>query len=287
MKKDPKKIRVLELIPGEDHASKPSELIQIRGHDNLSLIARRAITILWHNAHRQGIEPHKTYSISLDRLVSARHKGTEAIGEAIETLMKTLVVMPLPGGGTRRAQVLGGNDMDDPNRSGGMLRYRFDQNLIEILKDSSIWGRISIPELMVLSSKYSISLYEHVSQWLGLHGKTTELFTIEEFRALLGVEDGKYNGFGQLNQRVIKEAVEEINALAPFNVLVRPEKTGKKVTHIRLGWGPKTIEQRQEAYAEAQRSRIGRRARITGQTEMILEDPLLDPVPPVDNSPKT
>lgn len=274
MNQKSKPVRVLEIVPPEDHASKPSELIQIRGHDALSLAARRAITILWHNAHRQGIEPNKTYSIQLSKLTPPRHKGTEAVEQTIETLMKTLVVMPLPNGGTRRAQVLGGNDIDDPNRPGGVMRYRFDQSLIEILEHSSIWGRISIPELMTLSSKYSVSLYEHVSQWIGLNGKTAQVFTLEEFRALLGVEEGKYDVFGDLNRRVLKEAITEINALAPFNVALTPIKEGKRVTALKLYWWHKTREERQAAYQEGQRSRIGRRARIMGQVEAIA--PLID-----------
>lgn len=270
MKQPSKDYRVLELRPSSDTASKPSELIQIRGHDSLTLNARRAITLLWHNAHRQGIEPNKDYTIEIDQLVPVRHKGYEMVEEAIEALMTTLIVVPLPDGGTRRVQVLGGNDLTDKNRRAGTMTYSFDKRLVEVLRDSAIWGKISLPELMAFSFKYSISLYEHVSQWVGLsqmHGKT---FTLEDFRHVLGVTEGKYKQFGQLNQQVLKPVIAELNALAPFNVTVQPIKTGKSVSHIRLSWWEKSIEERKAAFTEISRSKVGRRARIQDKVEYVL-----------------
>ena len=51
----------IKLHPRGRDALKPTELIQVTGHQTLSLYARRAITILWHNAHQQGVEPGKDY----------------------------------------------------------------------------------------------------------------------------------------------------------------------------------------------------------------------------------
>jgi len=270
MTNTPKTYRVLELKPSSDTASKPSELIQIRGHDGLTLNARRAITLLWHNAHRQGIEENKDYTIEIDQLMPLRHKGYEMVEEAIEALMTTLIMVPLPDGSTRRVQVLGGNDLTDKNRRAGTLTYSFDRRLVEVLRDSAIWGKISIPELMAFSYRYSITLYEHISQWIGLTQMQGKTFNLEEFRHVLGVTPNKYKAFGGLNQQVLKPVLAEINALAPFNVAIQPIKTGKSVTHIRLQWWEKSIPERQEAYAEVNRSKIGRRARIKGNVEYVL-----------------
>ena len=261
--------RVLSLTPSRDEAIKPSELIQISGHQALTLNARRAITILWHNAHRQGVEEGRDYTIELADLRPDGHKGGEMIEEAIIMLMRTVLTVRLSGNRTRRVQFLGGNDMDDPARPAGVLTYSFDKRLVEILRDSAIWGRIAIPVLMAFSSKYAVSLYENASQWANLSRKVTQDFSLEEFRDLIGVEQSKYPAFGALNKHVLKPAVEEINALAPFNVALVPIKSGKRVAHIRVCWWRKTIEEISEAYREAQRPKIGRRARITGQTETV------------------
>lgn len=264
-------LRVLNLTPSIDEAVKPSELIQISGHQTLTLNARRAITILWHNAHRQGIEEGKDYTIELADLRPDAHKGGEMVEEAILALMQTVLTVRLSGNVTRRVQFLGGNDMDDPTRPAGTLTYSFDKRLVEILKDSSIWGKIAIPVLMAFSSKYAVSLYENCAQWANLSHKTVQNFSLEEFRTLVGVEDGKYEKFGALSKHALKPAVEEINALAPFNIILMPTKTGRRVTGVTVGWWKKTDDEIKEAWREMQRPRVGRRARIAGKAETVLK----------------
>jgi hypothetical protein len=258
--------RVIDLKPRTDHAVKPAELIQITGHQSLTLNARRSITILWHNAHSQGVAEGKDYVIEIDDLKPDDHKGYEMVEEAIIALMRTILTIKLPDGRTRRVQFLGGNDLDDPDRPGGTLSYSFDKRLIEVLRDSAIWGKIALPVLMAFNSKYSISLYENVAQWSGLSHKTYQGLTLSEFRELLGVEEGKYTAFGALNKHVVKNVALELNALAPFSITVLPIKTGKKVTHVRIAWRPKTKTELEAAWKEVSRSKIGRRARISGET---------------------
>lgn len=263
--------KVLNLKPRRDQAVKPAELIQITGHQTLTLNARRSITILWHHAHMQGIAEGKDYTIEIDDLKPDEHKGYEMVEEAIVMLMQTILTIKLPDGKTRRVQFLGGNDLDDPERPAGVLNYSFDKRLVEILKDSAIWGKIALPILMAFSSKYSVSLYENVAQWAGLARKTYQDLTLEEFRGLLGVENGKYGAFGALNKHVIKHVIMEINALAPFSITILPVKTGKKVTHIRIGWWAKSKEELDAAWQEVHRSKVGRKARITGKVDQMTK----------------
>lgn len=263
--------RVIDLRPRPEQAVKPAELIQITGHQSLTLNARRSITILWHNAHIQGVEEGKDYVIEIDDLKPDDHKGYEMVEEAIVALMRTLLTVKLADGRTRRVQFLGGNDLDDPDRPAGTLTYSFDKRLVEILRDSAIWGKIALPVLMAFTSKYSVSLYENVAQWSGLAHKTFQEMTLDEFREILGVEEGKYPAFGALNKHVIKNVVMEINALASFSVMVLPIKTGKKVTHVRIAWWMKTKAEIDAAWREVNRSKIGRRARIAGQTILVTD----------------
>lgn len=261
--------QIVTMKPDHDEAIKPSELIQITGHQGLSLNARRAITVLWHNAHRQGIQEGRDYTIHLNDLRPLKHRSLKSVEEVILSLMQTVLTVKLPNGKTRRVQFLGGNDIDDPDRSEGTLTYSFDKRLVEILQDSYIWGKITMPILMAFSSKYAVSLYEHVAQWSNLNYKHFQDFTLEEFRQMLGVEDGKYPRYGPLNKIVITPALMEINALAPFNVQYIPIKTGRKITSVRIAWSKKDTEQLKQAYEEAQRPRVGRRHRIQGTAEMI------------------
>ena len=109
-----------------------------------------------------------------------------------------------------------------------MLTYSFDKRLIEVLKDSTIWGKIALPVLMAFTSKYAVSLYENLAQFANLTKKTFQDYTLDEFRDLLGVPPGRYRTFGELNKHVIKPAVAEVNALAPFGVSRAADQAGQE-----------------------------------------------------------
>ena len=68
----------------------------------------------------------------------------------------------------------------------------------------------------------------------------------------------------------------EVNALSDFTVTVVPEKTGRRVTGVLIGWGAKDIEGRKAAYAELQRPRVGRKARINDAVEAMLPHEIVD-----------
>lgn len=265
------RVRTLDVKPRSREAIKPAELIQVSGHHELTLNARRAITILWYQAHLQGIQEGRDYSIEIDDLKPDGHKGYEMVEEAIEALMRTLLVIRLSDGKTRRVQFLGGNDLEYPDRPAGVLTYSFDKRLIEVLRDSTIWGKIAIPILMAFTSKYAVSLYENLAQLVHLTHKTNEDYTLDAFRDLLGVPPGRYRTFGELNKHVVKPAVDEVNALAPFVITLVPIKQGKKVTAIKVGWTVKDNSAMRQAWDELHRSKIGRRARIKSTVEHVLE----------------
>ena len=157
-----------------------------------------------------------------------------------------------------------------------MLTYSFDKRLIEILKDSTIWGKIALPVVMALSSKYAISLYENVAQLVNLDKKTAHSWGLEEFRELMGVQAGRYKTFGEFNKHVLKPAVAEVNALAPFGIDVQPMKQGKRVARITVAWSTKGADAINAAWKELQASKVGRRARINGTAEHVA-----DPLPSV------
>lgn len=264
-------LRTLDMTPRNKDAIKPAELIQITGHHELTLNARRAITILWHSAHMQGIKEGRDYTIEIDDLKPDGHKGYEMVEEAIEALMRTLLTVKMPDGKTRRVQFLGGNDLDAPDRPAGVLSYSFDKRLIEILKDSSVWGKISIPVLMAFTTKYAVSVYENIAQVCNLSHKTSQTYSLDDFRSLMGVPPGKYKSFGELNKHVIKPAVAEVNALASFGLSILPIKQGKKVKEIKLGWWQKDNNGINSSWEELQRTKLGRRARVAGLAEHVTD----------------
>lgn len=68
----------------------------------------------------------------------------------------------------------------------------------------------------------------------------------------------------------------EVNALSDFTVTMVPEKTRRRVTDALIGWGAKDIEGRKATYAELQRPRVGRKARITRTVEETLPPEVIE-----------
>ena len=108
-----------------------------------------------------------------------------------------------------------------------------------------------------------------------LSSKFFEDFDLEAFRELLGVPEGKLTTFSNLKLRAITPAVDEINALASFGCKVEPLKSGRKVGQIRVFWWRKDISGLKEAYAELHRPKVGRKARLSGETEEVVDSPSL------------
>lgn len=250
--------RTIELKPHHGEMIKPAELIDISGASNLSLVARRIYNQLIANAFGLEMATYgHEWSISLAELRGA-HNGNEHVAEAVLALMQTVVTVKLSDGATRRVQLLGGNDMEDATRQHGKLSYSFDHRLVDLLKNSTIFGKLEIAVMMAFTSKYALALYEAVSRRVRLKHKFVEAFSIPEFRDLLGVETGKLETFSNLNLKAIKPAVQEVNALAHFNVKVLPEKTGRKVTGVSIGWWNKNEEELKAAYSAVRRHGGGR-----------------------------
>lgn len=262
----------LDLQPAHGEMIKPAELIDIVGVGHLSLSARKLYNALVEHAFSPEMgEPGHAWTISLAE-IRRKHMSNDRIEDDIVALMRTVVVVKLPNGATRRVQLLGGNDMGTAERPRGHLTYSFDPKLVTLLQNSTIFGKLEKAVILAFSSKYALSLYEAVARRVRLQHRFSEDFTIAEFRDLLGVPYGKLSTFGNLNKYAIKPAVAEVNAMAAFGIKVLLKKDRNKVVGVSLGWWQKDEEDLKAAYAEVQRPRVGRKARIEGNVEEIALD---------------
>lgn len=264
--------RTIDLKPSNNELLKPAELIDISGASELTLAARRLYNQLLANAFGRDMakEGHE-WTIAVSDLRGS-HNSNDRLGESIEALMKTIVTVRMQDGRTRRVQLLGGNDMGDPSRPHGTLTYSFDKRLVPLLAESTVFGKIEMSVMKAFTTKYALALYEALARRVRLKHVFHEVIPIADFRELLGVPEGKLTTFGNLNQYAIKPAMTEINAMAAFGVNMIPIKTGRKVTGVKLGWYMKNEDQLKDAFAELQRPKVGRKARVQGVVEEIVEE---------------
>lgn len=275
--------RTVEQKPTSDDFAKARELIEARGTGSLSLQDRRVVNLLYKNAGPRLCDDVE-HVISMKEL-RGTHKGGERVKDSIIRLQTTLLRVPTVDKNgkpaTRRVAVLSDttttDDEDDPN---GQVVYSFSPGMREIIKDSTLWGRVRTAVIFAFTSKYSLSLYELLTARINLEHVWEEVFSLRDIRALLGVPDDKLLRMPDLLRTCINVAVAEVNGMADFGAKVEPIRKGGAirgtVTGFRVSWWRKNAEELKAAYKEIRQPKVGRLARLTGKVEkMAPSTPML------------
>lgn len=106
-----------------------------------------------------------------------------------------------------------------------------------------------------LTSSYAIRIYEMLVSWFGRDGKYTEnKIEISKLRQVLNISN-KYAQFGQLKDRVIDPAIQQINENTDFNVSVEFSKRGRA-----YHWITFKFEQKADVQVAEQAQRKDRKA---------------------------
>jgi hypothetical protein len=145
----------------------------------------------------------------------------------------------------------------------------------EIIKDSTLWGRVRTAVIFAFTSKYSLTLYELICARINLEFMWQEDFSLKDFRALMGVPEDKLTRMPDLLRFCVKVAEDEVNGMADFKVKINPMRKGGKVrgnvTGFRVSWWRKNADELLEAFHEINRSKVGRLARLRGSAEKPVE----------------
>lgn len=101
-----------------------------------------------------------------------------------------------------------------------------------------------IRNIVQLSSKYAIRIYEIIVSWYGQNCSYKEM-EITEFRELLDLGT-KYKQHGELNRYVIKPALKEINDYTDFEMEISFKKRGRAFRWIQLRFNQKVDAKKEE-----------------------------------------
>lgn len=173
----------------------------------------------------------------------------------------------------QKAEIIGGfldkATIDYREEANGhlLVKWWFGRVFREIAEESNHWAILDRQTVFALSSKYAILLFQHVASLTNLDRISSKTFTIPELRALLGVPAGKLDRFADLHRRAIQAAVDEINQLSRLNLTVTPQKVGRTVAAVEIGW---TVKGDATAAARELRGHsAGRKARRNGTAEAV------------------
>ena len=265
--------RTVDARPSKESLVKPGELVDLVEVTPLTLTDRRIYNQLLENAW-DAIDKPVLHVIAKSQLRGS-HNSNDRVGESIERLMSAIVRVEVVWDGQpaiERVQLLGGNI--ETTRADGLLEYEIPPRLRKIISNSTIFARLQREVMFALSSKYALTLYEMVQKRGNLRWRSSEKFSLDALRGVLGVPRGKLTSWSNLRMRAIDPAVAEVSALSDYMVEVEPIKTGRSVTHVELRWWRKDGEATGKAERALQYASTGRRARAEGRTEAV------DPAPP-------
>ncbi|GLT11388.1 replication initiation protein [Sulfitobacter sp. PR48] len=278
MAKPTKPYRTVDARPSRESLVKPGELVDLIEVTPLTLTDRRIYNQLLENAW-EAIDKPVLHVIAKSELRGS-HNSNDRVGESIERLMAAIVKVEAVWEGKpaiERVQLLGGNL--EMARSDGLLEYEIPPRLRKIISNSTIFARLQREVMFALSSKYALTLYEMVQKRGNLRWRSSEKFTLDALRGVLGVPKGKLTSWSNLRMRAIDPAVEEVSALSDYMVEVAPIKTGRSVTHVELRWWRKDGEATGKVERALQFASPGRRARAEGRTEEVEPAPAAAPKP--------
>jgi hypothetical protein len=117
--------------------------------------------------------------------------------------------------------------------AGGVCEYAYSPALAEKLHDPKIFALINLNIQRRFTSGHALALYENCFRFV--RTGSTGWWPLDLFRRLMGVDESAYyENFKQLNAKIIKPAVAEVNRTS--NIVVTPEfrKQGRVVTELRF-----------------------------------------------------
>ncbi len=271
-----KQLRTVDIKPSgnpldpHNHGSiiKPGELVDIIEitplNRNEMILYNQLLAHSWDEIAQGGV--HRI----LKSVLRGSHESNDRLHDDFDSLMGAWAKLTYVDDNGRkqigRVHLIGANTEEE--EEDGYFYYRFPPELLTIIANSVSWAKLKSHIMYSLRSKYSIRLYEMVEKRIGLH-KQAEYFTVDEFRARMGVPKGKLPRYADLNKHCIKPALSEVNQLTDFEVQIGAIKHGRSVGKLMLTWFPKTGDTLMEAQKERERSRVGRSARRQGKVEVI------------------
>jgi hypothetical protein len=114
----------------------------------------------------------------------------------------------------------------------GVCSYAYAPSLREKLYNPAVFARINLGVMGKFSSTYSLALYENAVRYRAVH--STGWHEVSVWRKLLGVQEDEYRQFKELNKKVLKPAIAEINANSDILLEMEFQRERQRISAIRF-----------------------------------------------------
>ena len=214
---------------------KASPAIQIQG--KITHLQRRAWNVLLANAYNElpDKEIHHVSVAELAAKLGFNSNNEDYLKDALRELRACEVEWNILGKNNREEWGVAGLLADARIRD-GICRYSFSPQLRLKLYNPRMYTRLNLSLQNQFRSQYALVLWEICFDYYDTKREQgeTPFIPIETFRELLGIESNEYSEFKDLNKKVIKAAIKEINDLTDYLVEVEQKRIGRKVAELKF-----------------------------------------------------
>ena len=214
---------------------KASPAIQIQG--KITHLQRRAWNVLLANAYNElpDKEIHRVSVAELAAKLGFNSNNEDYLKDALRELRACEVEWNILDKNNREEWGVAGL-LADARIVDGICRYSFSPQLRLKLHNPLMYTRLNLRLQNEFRSQYALILWEVCFDYFDVHWGhgETPFIPIETFRELLGIESNEYSEFKDLNKKVIKAAIKEINDLTDYFVEVEQKRIGRKVAELKF-----------------------------------------------------
>jgi len=206
-------------------------------HNNITLLQRRTWNALLFNAYNE-METEEVHRISvpeLAKLIGYDSHDIEYLKEAAEAMVRCVVQWDVldkdgsPDWGVTALLAQGGINK-------GMFTYAYSPKLRQLLHNPRVYARLDLNLQKQFESKYALALWELCADYLGANREygETPFIRLEDFRKLMGIQEGGYPKFKELNRCAVKEPIAEINRISDFQVSIDYQRQGRRIIALKF-----------------------------------------------------
>lgn len=215
--------------------------------NKLSLLERKISNALLFHA-QPTLKDSLIHEISLDQLknlLNCHTRNHKALKDALRKLISTVIEWNILGDDVPELDMEGWNAstiLSSVSVKDGVVKYQYSELIKSLIIEPKIYGKVNLIIQARFKSAYALALYENCARYRGL--LYTKSFPMEQFRKLMGVEDGKYEVFRDFNRRVLMCAVNEINTCSDIRITPEIKRKGRKVESIKFRLDERNIKKR-------------------------------------------
>jgi len=210
---------------------------------NMTLTQRKLINFLIYIAQKSGNQnTYKTTISDVKQVCNFTSTENISVKEQLKDLAKTTIEFNyldkdkynIWGISTLLASAL-----ISPNH--GTIEFEFSNLLKGRILNPSMYAPLNIILIAGLKCSYAVVLYEFLRDYLT--APSIPMLTIEDFKNLLGIDEGKYKSFPDFRRKVLNPAVEEINLKTDICCrfeLIKEAGIRNRYSHIRFFVSKKT-----------------------------------------------